>query len=110
MKQPAITDFPGNNNMQPTAQHIFNCHIGGTTGEDVTMEAHQPSEHQPIEQLEPTVSAPTPENIESVTMKKKEDNVQNIDHEDEFEECMESYNIQNGADSFDINCKCNCFL
>ena len=48
------------------------------------------------------VSAPTPENIESVTMEKKENNVENIDHEDEFKECMESYNIQNGADSFDI--------
>ena len=26
----------------------------------------------------------------------------NIDHDDEFKECMESYDIQNGADSFDI--------
>ena len=48
------------------------------------------------------VSVPTPENVESATMKKTEVNVQNIDHEDEFKECMESYNIQNGADSFDI--------
>ena len=78
MKQPAITDFPENNKTQPTAQHIFNYNIGGTTGEDVTTEVHQPSEHQPIEQLELMVSAPTPENVESVTMKKKKVNVQNI--------------------------------
>ena len=48
MKQPANTNFPENNETQSTAQHIFNCNIGGTTGEDVTMEVHQPIEHQPI--------------------------------------------------------------
>ena len=95
MKQPAITDFPENIETKPTAQHIFICNIGGTTGEDVTMEVHQPIKHQPIEQLEPTVSA-TPENVKFVTLKK------NSDHEDEFKKCMESYNIQKGADSFDI--------
>ena len=47
MKQPANTNFPENNETQSTAQHIFNCNIGGTTGEDVTMEVHQPIEHQP---------------------------------------------------------------
>ena len=102
MKQPANTNFPENNKTQSIAQHIFNCNIGGTTDEDVTMEVHQPIEYHPIEQLELTVSPPTPENIESVTMKKKEVNVENTNHKDEFKECMESDNIQNGADSFDI--------
>ena len=47
MKQPASTDFLENKETQPTEQHIFNCNIGGMTGEDVTMEVHQPIEHQP---------------------------------------------------------------
>ena len=92
MKQPATTNFPENNETQPTAQHIYNCSMGGNTSEDVTMEIHQP----------PTQLKPSPQNVESVTMKKKEVNVPNINHEDEFKECMESFNIQNGADSFYI--------
>ena len=87
MKQPAITNFLDNNETQTTAQHIFNCNVGDTAGDDVTMGEHQPIEYQPIEQLECMVSAPTPENVESVTMKKKEVNFfQNINHEDEFKE------------------------
>ena len=31
MKQPEITNFSENNETQPTAQHIFNCNIGGMT-------------------------------------------------------------------------------
>ena len=49
MKQAAITNFPENNETQPTAQQIHNCNMGGNTGEDVTMEIHQSIEHQPIE-------------------------------------------------------------
>ena len=45
MKQPAITNFPESNETQPTAQHIFNCNTGGTTGEDMTTEEHQPIQH-----------------------------------------------------------------
>ena len=83
MKQSEVTNFPENNKTQPIAQHIFNCNMGDNTGEDVTTEIHQPIEHEPIEQLELTVSAPTPQNVESVTMKKKEVNVLNTNHEDE---------------------------
>ena len=76
----------------------------------MTVKVHQPIEHQTIEQLGLIISTLTSENVEPATMKKKESvtmtkkevNVQNINHEDEFKECMESYNIQNGADSFDI--------
>ena len=70
-KQPAITNIP-ENKTQPTAQHIFNCNMGSNTGEDVTTEIHQPIEHEPIEQLELMVPAPTPQNVEPETMKKKE--------------------------------------
>ena len=74
--------------------------MGGNTGEDVTTEINQPIENQHIEQLEPMGSESTPQNL---TMKKKEvNNNPNINHENEFKKCMESYNIQNEADSFDI--------
>ena len=76
--------------------------MGGNTGEDVTTEINQPIENQHIEQLEPMGSASTPQNFESITMKKKEVNNPNINHENEFKKCMESYNIQNKADSIDI--------
>ena len=96
MKQPAITDFPEKKEKQQPAQHICHCNIGGIASKDVTTEVHHP-----IEQLESMLTTPTLEKVESVTMKKKEVNVQNIDHEDESKECIESYNIQNGVDSFD---------
>ena len=40
MKQPTITNFPENNETQPTEQHIINCNIGVTPDEDLTMEVH----------------------------------------------------------------------
>ena len=96
VKQPAITNI-SENKTQPTALHIFNCNMGSNTAEDVTTEIDQSIEHQLVQQQELMV-----QNVESVTMKKKELNVLNINHEDEFKERMESYNMQNGADSFDI--------
>ena len=62
------------------------------------MEVHQGIEHQPIEQLEQMVSTPTPEEGESGKIKKKEVNVRNSKHKDEFNECMESCNMHDGAD------------
>ena len=70
MKQPATTNFP-ENKTQPTAQHIFNCNMGHTTVEDVTATICQSIEHQPVQQQELMVVAPTPQNVESVTMRKK---------------------------------------
>ena len=67
----AMTNLSENTDIQPTTQHILNCNTGGTTCEDVTTEIHQPIEHQPIEQLELTVSSPTLEIVGLVTMKKK---------------------------------------
>ena len=96
MKQPAITDFTDKKEKQQIAQHICHCNIGGITCDEVTMEVHHP-----IEQLQVLVTAPTLEKFQSLTMKKKDINDQNIDHEDQFKECMESYSVQKGADSFD---------
>ena len=101
VKQPANTNFP-ENKTQPIAQHILNCNMGSNTAEDVTGEIHQSIEPQLVQQQELMVPAPTPQNVESVTMKKKQVDVLNVYYEDEFKECVESYNIQNGADSFDI--------
>ena len=105
MKQPAITDSTDKKETQHMAQHIFHCNISGITHEEVTIEVHHP-----IEQQQLMVTTPTLEKVESVTMKKNEVNDQNIGHEDEFKECMESYNIQNRPDSIDKITNANCFL
>ena len=76
MKQPATTNFP-ENKTQPTVQHIFDCNMGHTTVEDVTATICQSIVYQPVQQQELMVAAPTPQNVESVTMRKKDVNVLN---------------------------------
>ena len=49
--------------------------MGHTAAEDVTTTIHQSIEHQPAQQWELMVPAPTPQNVESVMMRKKEANV-----------------------------------